>query len=66
MGAGTCIEQGQRGVDGGSIRCGQDSRWSVIGVGQPEDLAYLVAFLASDKAKHITGEVIKVDGGQYI
>ena len=35
-------------------------------VGQPEDLAYLVAFLASDKAMHITGEVIKVDGGQYI
>lgn len=35
-------------------------------VGQPEDLAYLVSFLASDRAKHITGEVIKVDGGQYI
>jgi 3-oxoacyl-[acyl-carrier protein] reductase len=35
-------------------------------VGQPEDLAFLVAFLASDKARHITGEVIKVDGGQYI
>ena len=35
-------------------------------VGQPEDLAWLVAFLASDKARHITGEVIKVDGGQYI
>jgi 3-oxoacyl-[acyl-carrier protein] reductase len=35
-------------------------------VGQPEDLAYLVIFLASDKARHITGEVIKVDGGQYI
>jgi 3-oxoacyl-[acyl-carrier protein] reductase len=35
-------------------------------VGQPEDLAYLVTFLASDKAQHITGEVIKVDGGQYI
>jgi 3-oxoacyl-[acyl-carrier protein] reductase len=35
-------------------------------VGQPEDLAYLVAFLASDRARHITGEVIKVDGGQYI
>ena len=30
-------------------------------VGQPEDLANLVAFLASDKARHITGEVIKVD-----
>ncbi len=35
-------------------------------VGQPEDLANMVAFLASDKAKHVTGEVIKVDGGQYI
>ncbi|MDZ7580250.1 MAG: 3-oxoacyl-ACP reductase FabG [Deltaproteobacteria bacterium] len=35
-------------------------------VGQPEDLAHLVAFLASDRARHITGEVIKVDGGQYI
>ena len=35
-------------------------------LGQPEDLAYLVSFLASDKARHITGEVIRVDGGQYI
>ncbi|UCF91187.1 MAG: SDR family oxidoreductase [Desulfobacterales bacterium] len=35
-------------------------------VGQPEDLGYVVAFLASDKARHVTGEVIKVDGGQYI
>ncbi len=35
-------------------------------VGQPEDLANVVAFLASDKARHITGEVVKVDGGQYI
>ena len=35
-------------------------------VGQPEDLANVITFMASDKARHITGEVIKVDGGQYI
>jgi 3-oxoacyl-[acyl-carrier protein] reductase len=35
-------------------------------IGQPEDIANLVTFLASEKARHITGEVIKVDGGQYI
>ncbi len=34
--------------------------------GKPEDVSNLVAFLASDAAGHITGEVIKVDGGQYI
>ena len=34
--------------------------------GQPEDVANLVVFLVSGKAKHITGEIIKVDGGQYI
>ena len=35
-------------------------------VGLPEDLAHVAVFMASDKARHITGEVIKVDGGQYI
>jgi 3-oxoacyl-[acyl-carrier protein] reductase len=35
-------------------------------IGQPEDIANLVAFLCTDLARHITGEVIKVDGGQYI
>ncbi len=32
----------------------------------PEDVADLVVFLCSDRARHITGEVVKVDGGQYI
>ncbi len=35
-------------------------------LGKPEDIAYLVTFLCTEKARHITGEVIKVDGGQYI
>ena len=32
-------------------------------LGQPEDVAKAVAFLASDDAKYITGQVIGVDGG---
>ncbi|MBN1224245.1 MAG: 3-oxoacyl-ACP reductase FabG [Candidatus Aminicenantes bacterium] len=35
-------------------------------LGTPEEVAHLVTFLCSEKARHITGEVIKVDGGQYI
>lgn len=35
-------------------------------LGEPEDIAHIVTFLVSERARHITGEVIKVDGGQYI
>ncbi|BFZ09308.1 hypothetical protein BsWGS_12347 [Bradybaena similaris] len=33
-------------------------------IGVPEDVAEVVAFLASDKAGFITGELMKVDGGR--
>jgi 3-oxoacyl-[acyl-carrier protein] reductase len=32
-------------------------------LGRPEDLAALVVFLASERAAHITGTTIQVDGG---
>ena len=33
--------------------------------GKPEEVAALVAFLASDDASYITGEVININGGLY-
>ena len=40
---------------------------TVLGrVANPKDCANVVAFLCSDRSRHITGEVIKIDGGQYI
>lgn len=35
-------------------------------VGQPEDVAATVAFLASDDARHITGASLLIDGGQTL
>jgi 3-oxoacyl-[acyl-carrier protein] reductase len=34
--------------------------------GQPEDVADAVAFLASEKASYMTGQVLHVSGGMYM
>ena len=34
--------------------------------GEVDDVAHLVAFLASEKAKYITGQIISADGGMAI
>lgn len=35
-------------------------------MGSPEDVANLVAFLVSDQAAYITGQVIAIDGGMAV
>jgi NAD(P)-dependent dehydrogenase (short-subunit alcohol dehydrogenase family) len=32
-------------------------------LGQPEDIAHLVLFLASEESRYITGQMIAIDGG---
>jgi NAD(P)-dependent dehydrogenase (short-subunit alcohol dehydrogenase family) len=42
-------------------------RETVLGrIAEPEDVARVALFLASDLARHMTGQVLRVDGGQLI
>lgn len=42
------------------------SRIPLKRLGTPEDVAFAVAFLASDEAAYITGHVLAVNGGMYL
>jgi NAD(P)-dependent dehydrogenase (short-subunit alcohol dehydrogenase family) len=35
-------------------------------IGRPEDIAWLTLFLASDRAAHLTGQLVSVSGGAYM
>ena len=47
---------------------GDESRWEEMvqknpPPGKPEEIADLITYLASDRASHVTGTVINIDGG---
>jgi len=58
-------------VTGMTDKLPQDRRDAILNIvplgrfGQPEDIAELVGFLATNRSGYITGQVIKVDGGAF-
>ena len=53
----------EAGEDGAKILKALERAVPMKRIGRPEDLAGIVAFLASDDAEYITGQVISVSGG---
>jgi len=57
-------------LDGLVGRLGRDEAYAKLGrqiplghIGEPDDIAYAVLYLASDESKFVTGAELKVDGG---
>jgi 3-oxoacyl-[acyl-carrier protein] reductase len=62
------VSPGFIATDGTShLRAGQFLPQIPLGrIGRPEDVAFVVSFLVSEKASYITGQVIRVNGGLYM
>lgn len=48
------------------VREGAEREAALGRIGEPQEVASVVAFLCSDHARYVTGEVISVDGGQSL
>ncbi len=63
---GNIMTPGMRDVLGPEYIENQEKTIPLHELGEPEDIAYTVMFLASEEAKYITGQTIIVDGGQTL
>jgi NAD(P)-dependent dehydrogenase (short-subunit alcohol dehydrogenase family) len=52
--------------DGDAVMAGWVAMHPIGRIGQPEEVAAAIAFLASDEASFITGELLRVDGGLVV
>ncbi|HLI46896.1 MAG TPA: SDR family oxidoreductase [Geobacterales bacterium] len=57
--------QGKIGEEAKKLEEFYKSRTVLGRIGEPEDIAEIVAFLASDKASYITGHILVADGGNF-
>ena len=48
------------------VSCSQQGDAPVGTPGQASEIAWLIVFLASDRAEFITGETIAIDGGRHL
>ena len=51
------------GVEASMVRAEMEASVPMKRIGNPEELANLACFLASDQASYITGTSIPIDGG---
>ena len=50
----------------GEVVASYISQTPMHGLGQPEDIAMAARFLLSDESRWITGQMISVDGGNFL